>query len=202
MTLQEMLANANAEKTARYEILLKHINNGVKIIDIDTTFIDEGVEIGKDTTIYPCTYIHKDVKIGESCSIGPFAYIRPGTVLEDKVKIGDFVEVKNAHIGEGTKLSHLTYVGDTDVGKRVNFGCGTVIVNYDGKSKFRSTVEDDAFIGCNTNLVSPVTVRKGAYIAAGSTITNEVPAGALAIARSRQTNKLDWKDRRNYVIET
>ena len=197
MTLNEMLAQINAEKMARYEILLKHINNGVKIVDIDTTYIDDGVEIGEGTTIYPCTYIHKDVKIGKECSIGPFAYIRPGSVLGDNVKIGDFVEVKNATIGAGTKLSHLTYVGDADIGERVNFGCGTVIVNYDGKSKFRSTVEDDAFIGCNTNLVSPVTVGKGAYIAAGSTITDEVPANALAIARQRQTIKENWLDRRN-----
>ena len=196
MTLQELLTKANADKTARYEILLKHINNGVKIVDIDTTYIDDGVEIGKDTTIYPCTYIHKDVKIGKECSIGPFAYIRPGSTICDSVKIGDFVEVKNAYIGEGTKLSHLTYVGDADVGERVNFGCGTVIVNYDGKLKHRSTIEDDAFIGCNTNLVSPVTVEKGAYIAAGSTITDWVPAGSLAIARERQIVKENWVDKR------
>jgi len=196
MTLQEMLANAEAEKFARYEILLRHINNGVSIEDIDTVYIADGVEIGEGTKIFPCTYIHKDVKIGRDCSIGPFAYIRPGSVLADKVKIGDFVEVKNATIGEGTKLSHLTYVGDADIGERVNFGCGTVIVNYDGKSKFRTVVEDDAFVGCNTNLVSPVTVRAGAYIAAGSTITDEVPENSLAIARSRQVNKERWKDKR------
>jgi len=196
MTLQEMLSNAATEKERRYEILLKHINNGVEIVDIDTAYIEDGVEIGEGTTIYPHTYIHKDVKIGANCSIGPFAYIRPGSVIGDKVKVGDFVEIKNANIGNGTKISHLTYVGDADVGERVNFGCGSVIVNYDGKSKFRSTVEDDAFIGCNTNLVSPVTVKKGAYTAAGSTITNEVPEGALAIARQRQTNKENWSDRR------
>jgi len=196
MTLQEMLANAEAEKLARYEILLRHINNGVLIEDIDTVYIADGVEIGEGTKIYPCTYIHKDVTIGKDCSIGPFAYIRPGSRLADKVKVGDFVEVKNATIGEGTKLSHLTYVGDADIGERVNFGCGTVIVNYDGKSKFRTVVEDDAFVGCNTNLVSPVTVKSGAYIAAGSTITDEVPANSLAIARARQINKERWKDRR------
>jgi bifunctional UDP-N-acetylglucosamine pyrophosphorylase/glucosamine-1-phosphate N-acetyltransferase len=117
-------------------------------------------------------------------------------VICDKVKIGDFVEVKNSHIGADTKISHLTYIGDTDVGERVNFGCGTIIVNYDGKSKFRSTIEDDAFVGRNSNLVSPVTVKKRAYIAAGSTITDEVPAGALAIARERQVNKENWIDKR------
>jgi len=196
MTLQEMLTHAKAKKEQRYEILLKHINNGVEIIDIDSAYIEDGVEIGRGTTIYPYTYIHKDVKIGANCSVGPFAYIRPGSVIGDKVKVGDFVEIKNANIGNGTKISHLTYVGDSDVGERVNFGCGSVIVNYDGKSKFRSTVEDDAFIGCNTNLVSPVTVRKGAYTAAGSTITDEVPECALAIARARQINKENWTDKR------
>ena len=197
MTLQELLTNVKAEKEARYEILLKHINNGVKIVDIDTAYIAPEVEIGEGTTIYPCTYIHKDVKIGKSCSVGPFAYIRQGSTIGDNVKIGDFVEVKNANIGSETKISHLTYIGDADVGKRVNFGCGTVIVNYDGKSKYRTTVEDDAFVGCNTNLVSPVTVKKGAYIAAGSTITDEVPEGALAIARERQINKEGWLDKRS-----
>ena len=201
MTLTEMLATANAEKTARYEILLKHINNGVKIIDIDTVYIDDSVEIGKDTTVYPYTYIHKDVKIGEGCKIGPFVHIREKTVMGNNVKAGAFVETKNSNIGDNTGMAHLTYVGDADIGERVNFGCGTIIVNYDGKAKFRSTVEDDAFIGCNTNLVSPVTVKKGAYIAAGSTITHEVPEGALAIARSRQTIKENWLDRRNLVVE-
>ncbi|MEE1014115.1 MAG: DapH/DapD/GlmU-related protein, partial [Clostridia bacterium] len=113
-------------------------------------------------------------------------------------KVGDFGEVKNASIGDGTKIAHLTYVGDADVGERVNFGCGTVVVNYDGVSKHRTVIEDDCFIGCNSNLVSPVTVRKGAYTAAGSTITAEVPEDALAIARARQVNKDGWvtKNRR------
>ena len=196
MTLEQMLAQAKEEKQARYEILLKHINNGVKIVDIETTYIDDGVEIGKDTVIYPCTYIHKDCKIGEGCKIGPFIHIREKTIMGNNVKAGAFVETKNSTIGDKTGMAHLTYVGDADIGKRVNFGCGTVLVNYDGKSKFRSTVADDAFIGCNTNLVSPVTVGEGAYIAAGSTITQEVPAGTLAIARERQVIKENWADRR------
>ena len=107
-------------------------------------------------------------------------------------RIGDFVEIKNANIGNGTKVSHLTYVGDADLGERINLGCGVVFSNYDGKRKHRSTVEDDAFIGCNVNLVSPVRIEKGAYIAAGSTITKDVPAGALSIARSRQGNLEGW----------
>jgi len=131
--------------------------------------------------------------VEEGATIGPFAYIRPNSRIGNNVKIGDFVEIKNATLEEGTKVSHLTYVGDADVGKHVNFGCGTVLVNYDGKNKFRSTIEDDAFIGCNTNLVSPVTVHKGAFIAAGSTITEDIPDNSLAIARARQVNKLGWK---------
>ncbi len=138
-----------------------------------------------------------DAKLGRDVLAGPFAYIRPGSVIADDVKVGDFVEVKNAVIDEGTKIAHLTYVGDSDVGKRVNFGCGTVTVNYDGKNKHRCKIGDDAFIGCNTNLVAPVTVGEGAYTAAGSTITDAVPEKSLAIARARQVNKENWKDKRD-----
>ena len=133
-----------------------------------------------------------DSNIGDNSTVGPYAYIRPNSVIGKNVKIGDFVEVKNSVIDEGTKVSHLTYIGDSDVGKNINFGCGTVTVNYDGKNKFRTTIEDDAFIGCNTNLIAPVTVKKGSYIAAGSTITKEVPEDALAVARARQQNILGW----------
>lgn len=137
-----------------------------------------------------------DAKIGNNVLAGPFSYIRPGTVIADDVKVGDFVEVKNATIDEGTKIAHLTYVGDSDVGKNVNFGCGTVTVNYDGKKKYRCKIGDNCFIGCNTNLVAPVEIKSGAYTAAGSTITDEVPEKALAIARARQVNKSGWKDKR------
>ncbi|MEG0952205.1 MAG: bifunctional UDP-N-acetylglucosamine diphosphorylase/glucosamine-1-phosphate N-acetyltransferase GlmU, partial [Niameybacter sp.] len=127
------------------------------------------------------------------------AYIRPNSSIGENVKIGDFVEIKNATIGEGTKVSHLTYIGDADVGAHVNFGCGTVVVNYDGQKKHRTTIKDNAFIGCNTNLVSPVIVEEGAYTAAGSTITNNVPQNSLGIARARQENKAEWvtKNRQN-----
>ena len=131
--------------------------------------------------------------VDENTKIGPFAYIRPNSKIGKNIKIGDFVEIKNATIDDGTKVSHLTYVGDADVGKKVNFGCGTVLVNYDGKNKYRSTIEDNAFIGCNTNLVSPVKVEKNAFIAAGSTITDDVPEETLAIARARQVIKYGWK---------
>ena len=137
-----------------------------------------------------------DAYVGEGTHVGPFAYLRPNSRVGKNVKVGDFVELKNSTIDDGTKISHLTYVGDSDVGKRVNFGCGTVTVNYDGKKKYRTTIGDDCFIGCNTNLVSPVKVENGAYIAAGSTITDDVPGDGLAIARARQVIKPNWKDRR------
>ena len=134
--------------------------------------------------------------VDDGATVGPFAYVRPNCHVGAHVKVGDFVELKNSTIGAGTKISHLTYVGDSDVGERVNFGCGTVTVNYDGAKKFRTTIGDDAFIGCNTNLVAPVKVGDGAYTAAGSTITDEVPADSLAIARARQTVKKQWAARR------
>ncbi len=147
--------------------------------------------IGNGTTFKNSVAIN--AKIGDNTTVGPFAYIRPNSDIKNNVKIGDFVEVKNSVIGNGTKVSHLTYVGDSDVGEKINFGCGTITVNYDGKNKFRTVIEDNAFIGCNTNLVAPVKVGKGAFIAAGSTITDDVDDNALAIARSRQTVKKDWR---------
>lgn len=116
--------------------------------------------------------------------------------MGEKCRVGDFVELKNSNIGDGTKISHLTYVGDSDVGEKVNLGCGVVFVNYDGKNKNRSIVGDGAFVGCNVNLVSPVNVGSNAYIAAGSTITEDVPDGAMAIARERQSIKEDWVSKR------
>ena len=138
----------------------------------------------------------QDSVIDEGATIGPFAYIRPGSKIGKCVKIGDFVEIKNSNIGDYTKVSHLTYVGDADVGKYVNFGCGSVLVNYDGVNKNRSTIEDYAFIGCNTNLVSPVTVGERAYTGAGSTITTDVPKESLGIARVKQVNKEGWVTRK------
>lgn len=134
--------------------------------------------------------------IGDGASIGPFVHIRPDSHIGPRVHIGDFVEVKNSTVGEGTSVSHLTYVGDSDVGRWCNFGCGVVTVNYDGESKHRNTIGDYVFIGCNSNLVAPVTLGDGAYTAAGSTITEDVPAGALGIARARQVNKAGWAEKK------
>lgn len=136
-------------------------------------------------------YAH-DCRIANHVTAGPYVHIRPDTVLADGVKIGNFVEVKNSHVGAGSKIPHLSYIGDTDMGSGINIGCGVVTVNYDGRKKHRTTIEDDAFIGCNANLVAPVTVRQGAYVAAGSTITKEVPAASLGVARARQTNIDGW----------
>lgn len=135
-------------------------------------------------------------RVENGVTIGPFAHLRPDSVLREMVHVGDFVEIKNSTIGAGTKVPHLTYVGDSDVGEKVNFGCGCVTVNYDGVNKHRTVVGDHAFIGCNTNLVAPVRVGDNAYTAAGSTITHDVPADALAVARSRQENKEGWVARR------
>ncbi len=201
---------------------------GVIFKNAVTNYIEEGVEIGKGTIVYPgvviegksvigedcvlrtgcelrdcvigarCNLVYvvgEQAKVGDDVKIGPFVNLRPKTVLENKCKIGDFVEIKNSNIGAGTKLPHLSYIGDSDVGERVNVGCGCVFVNYDGFDKHRTVVGNDVFLGCQTNLVAPVTVGNDAFTAAGSTITEDIPDGAFAIARSRQTNKLGWVEK-------
>ncbi|MEF9917700.1 MAG: bifunctional UDP-N-acetylglucosamine diphosphorylase/glucosamine-1-phosphate N-acetyltransferase GlmU [Eubacterium sp.] len=130
-----------------------------------------------------------DSFVDEGTHVGPYAYLRPNSRIGKNCKVGDFVEVKNAQMKDGAKASHLTYIGDAEVGKNVNLGCGTVFVNYDGTHKFKTVVEDNCFIGCNSNLVSPVTVKEGSYVAAGSTITSDVPENSLAVARARQVTK-------------
>ncbi len=135
----------------------------------------------------------KDSTVGKEVRVGPYAQLRPGSALADKVKIGNFVEVKNSTLGEKTSVAHLSYIGDADVGARVNFGCGTVIVNYDGYKKSRTTVGNDVFIGCNSNLVAPVTLEDDSYVAAATTVTHTVPTNAMAIGRVRQENKLGYK---------
>lgn len=150
----------------------------------------ENSTIGKGVTIQSSVILESD--IGDATTVGPYAYIRPESVIGNHARIGDFVEIKKSTIGDNTKVSHLTYIGDAEVGKGCNFGCGTVVVNYDGAKKHKTKIGDNVFIGCNTNLVSPVEVKDGAYIAAGSTITEEVPENSLAIARARQVNKEGW----------
>ena len=170
-----------------------------------------GTTIGRNCQIGPNTML-LDVSVGEGSTVnasqasesaigafttvGPFAYLRPGNTVGDHVRVGDFVELKNAAIGHETKISHLAYLGDCDVGEGSDIGCGTVTVNFDGARKFRTRIGDGAFVGCNTNLVAPVSVGDRAYIAAGSTITRDVPSDSLAIARSQQTVKHNWAKKR------
>lgn len=155
---------------------------------LDRAVIHDGVDVLSSVIL--------ESEVDEGTHVGPFAYIRPNCHVGKEVKVGDFVELKNSNIDDGTKISHLTYIGDSDVGKRVNFGCGTVTCNYDGKKKYRTTIGDDCFVGCNTNFVSPINVSDGVYIAAGSTITEDIPENSLSIARARQVNKEGWKDKR------
>lgn len=168
-----------------------HIGSGCKVGPHSTVIssrVADGAEI--------CHSCITDCEIGPDCKVGPFAYIRPGTVLGREAKAGSFVEVKNSIVGEGSKIPHLSYIGDTDMGAGVNIGCGTVVCNYDGFRKHRTTIEDGAFVGSNTNLVAPVKVGKDSYIATGSTITKDVPEGALGVARARQENKEGWVERK------
>lgn len=175
------------------------------------TWLEGNTVIGEDCEVGPCVRL-QDVKMGnkvmgqfgyyhdcvidDGVILGQFNHIRPDSHLMAGVKMGNFVEVKNSVIGEGSKLPHLSYIGDTDMGSGVNMGCGTITVNYDGKTKFRTKIGNDAFVGCNSNLVAPVEVEDGAYIGAGSTITKKVPSNNLAIARARQTNIEGWADKR------
>lgn len=216
----------------RIEINKKHLENGVYFVDIRTSYIEETVNIGKGTKVYPNVVLEGTISIGENCiigqgtkivnskigdetkiessyildsivgnntSIGPFAYLRPNSIIGDGCKVGDFVEVKNSKIGNGSKASHLSYIGDSDVGEKVNIGCGVVFVNYNGAEKNRSVVEDGAFIGCNVNIIAPVTIEEGAYIAAGSTVTLNVPKGALCVARAKARIIDGWVSKRGLL---
>ncbi len=149
--------------------------------------------IGDNTRFWRSTAV--DAEIGSDCNIGPYAYLRPGTQLASKVKVGDFVEVKNSNVGEGTKIPHLTYIGDSDIGGGCNIACGTITCNYDGFKKYRTTIKDKAFVGCNASLVAPVEVGEGAYIAAGAVVTEDVPADSLSVARARQKNIQGWAEK-------
>lgn len=179
-------------KVLQMRINTEHMKKGVTIEDVNTTYIYDDVKIGMDTVIHPNTTIKSDVEIGEDCEIGPNAYIREGCKLANNVKIGNFVEIKKAIIGEGTKVPHFIYLGDCEIGEKCNIGCGTITCNYDGFHKSKTIIGNHSFIGSNSNLVAPVNIGNETFIAAGSTITEDVPDYALAIARQRQTNKEDW----------
>ena len=169
--------------------------------------LEGNVTIGEDCVLGPNTRVVDSVvgdateiqhsvvlksKIGSNTTVGPFAYLRPDSDIGNHCKVGDFVEVKNATMGDCAKASHLTYIGDADVGRGVNLGCGVVFVNYDGVNKYRSEVRDNAFVGCNTNIISPVVIEEGAYVAAGSTVTGDIPADALWIDRGTKRVIEGW----------
>ncbi len=164
------------------------IGHNTRIAD---STIGDGVEIQSSVVL--------ESNVGEGTKIGPFAYLRPNNHIGKNVKVGDFVEIKNSTMGDGAKASHLTYIGDADVGDDVNLGCGVVFVNYNGSEKHRSTVGAGAFIGCNANLISPVTVGEGAYIAAGTTVTKNVPPGSLCIGRAENRIIPDWVEKRGIL---
>ena len=172
------------------------------ILEGDVT-IEEGVVIGpncilRDANIGAGTVVEANTLIdgaivGENCQLGPYARLRPGTELADNAKVGNFVETKKSYIGEGSKVNHLTYIGDSQIGKGVNVGAGTITCNYDGANKFQTVMKDGAFIGSNSSLVAPVTIGQNATVGAGSTITKDVDDNGLAVARGQQRNVSDWK---------
>ncbi len=153
-------------------------------VTMENSYVGVGAQISNSTVL--------DSKVGDFTIVGPYAYLRPNSVIGKNCKIGDFVEVKNSVIGDNTKASHLSYIGDSDLGNNINVGCGAIFVNYDGKNKHRSEVEDGVFIGCNTNIISPVKIGSGAFIAAGTTVTNDVESDSLCIGRVRDTQRKGW----------
>jgi bifunctional UDP-N-acetylglucosamine pyrophosphorylase/glucosamine-1-phosphate N-acetyltransferase len=204
-------ALAQVRKVAQLQIHERHQRAGVEIVDPHATVIDADVEIGADTVIEPFCTIRGRTRIGAGCairhsylvdatiedaaSVGPFAYLRPGAVLRAGAKVGTFVEVKNSDIGPGAKVPHLSYVGDAEVGERSNLGAGSITANYDGREKHRTKIGKRVQGGVNTAYVAPVTVGDDTYTAAGSVITDDVPPGALAVARAKQKNIAGYSER-------
>jgi bifunctional UDP-N-acetylglucosamine pyrophosphorylase / glucosamine-1-phosphate N-acetyltransferase len=210
--VNDRVALAQLRRLAQEAIHERHMLAGVGIVDPAATVIDVDVEIGPDTVIEPFTTIRGSTRIGSGCivrhsylvdcvvedgaSVGPFAYLRPGTVLHAGSKAGTFVEIKNSEVGAGTKIPHLSYIGDADIGERTNLGAATITANYDGSAKHRTTIGNDVRTSVDTTLVAPVTLGDEAHTAAGSVITEDVPPGALGIARERQTNIEGYAERR------
>jgi bifunctional UDP-N-acetylglucosamine pyrophosphorylase / glucosamine-1-phosphate N-acetyltransferase len=206
--INDKVALEEATNLMKLSINERWMREGVTIIDKNNTYIGPDVTIGAGTTIYPGSVIEGNVTIGQGCTIessyirdsvignhvtvGPFAHIRNQTVIGNHVRIGNFVEVKKSVLQDGVKAAHLTYLGDSEIGKHVNIGCGTITVNYDGKLKHKTIIEANAFIGSNVNLIAPITIGEGAVVAAGSTVTDDVPAQSLAIARELQTTKVGY----------
>lgn len=214
--VNDRVALAHVRSLAQRAIAERHMLAGVTIVDPDSVDIDVEVEIGMDTVIEPFTTLRGATKIGSGCTVrhsylvdctledgvnvGPFAYLRPGAHLREGSKVGTFVEVKNSDVGAGTKIPHLSYIGDADIGERTNLGAGTITANYDGHSKHRTTIGKRVRGGVDTSLVAPVTVGDDAYTAAGSVVTEDVPPGALAVARARQKNVEGYAERREREV--
>ena len=162
---------------------------------IDEQVVIEDSTLGDGVWLKPHCHLEQ-AELGNSCVAGPSAHLRPGAVLADDVRVGNFVEIKNSNLGRSTKADHLSYVGDSDVGPGCTIGCGAITVNYDGEQKHRTTIGANVFVGCNANLIAPVEIAADSYVAAGSTVTKPVPAGALTVARARQRNIEGWRARR------
>lgn len=209
---------AQAAAVVRRRVLTRLMHEGVTVVDPATTYVDADVEVGSDTRIEPGCVIQGESRIGSGvhvkphCTIesselgddvviGPSAHLRPGNRIGRGARIGNFVEIKNSTLGEGVKVDHLSYVGDADVGAGASFGCGSIVVNYDGIAKHRTTVGERAFIGCNANLIAPVTIAPDAFVAAGTTVTRDVPEDALAVGRARQHHIEGWVSRRRQARE-
>jgi bifunctional UDP-N-acetylglucosamine pyrophosphorylase/glucosamine-1-phosphate N-acetyltransferase len=216
--VNDRVSLAHVRKLAQRAINHRHMLAGVEIVDPDATAIDLDVTIGQDTLIEPFTTIRGATRIGSGCtikcsylidcvledgaSVGPFAYLRPGATLRAGAKAGTFVEIKNSEIGERAKVPHLSYIGDADVGERTNLGAGTITANYDGQHKHRTTIGSGVHGGVDTAFVAPVTVGDDAYTAAGSVVTEDVPGGALAVARAKQRNVEGYAERRNASLHS
>jgi bifunctional UDP-N-acetylglucosamine pyrophosphorylase/glucosamine-1-phosphate N-acetyltransferase len=216
--INDRMALARVRKLAQEAIHERHMGAGVDLVDPSTTVIDVDVQIGQDTVIEPFTTIRGSTKIGAGCtirhsylldcvledgaSVGPFAYLRPGAIVRAGAKVGTFVEVKNSDIGPSAKVPHLSYIGDADVGERTNLGAGTITANYDGRQKHRTTIGKRVHGGVNTSFVAPVAVGDDAYTAAGSVVTEDVPAGALAVARAKQENIEGYTDRQERALHS
>ena len=205
--MKQINSNIEQEKLRKF-----FIKSGVKMIGPETIFFSKDTKIGKNVTINPYVVIGKKVKIGndvtinsfshlEDCKIknkvevGPYARLRPGTILEEGSKIGNFVEVKKSTVGKKSKINHLSYVGDSELGKGVNVGAGTITCNYDGVKKSKTKIRDNVFIGSNSSLVAPITLEKNSIVGAGSVITKKVKKNSLALTRSAQTEVKNYKRR-------
>ncbi|MGL4484783.1 MAG: DapH/DapD/GlmU-related protein [Anaerovoracaceae bacterium] len=220
-SLKERLIINNKHKVKGVEFIdinLAYIDENVIIgagtVIYPMVFLEGATEIGEDcllgmnsrlvsTKLGNRVEIENSVilesEIKDKTKVGPFAYIRPGSVIGSNCKIGDFVEVKNSTLGNDTKVSHLSYIGDSDLEENINIGCGVVFVNYDGTKKYRSTIRRDAFIGCNSNIISPIEIEEGAYIAAGSTVTRDVSQGSLYIDRGDGKILEGWAEKKGII---